>query len=74
MRERLPTIATTFGAVISLVAALSMRDHVRLVDIIALFFGGVGTGAGVVGLVVARRFGRGAKDARSAAGAHPEPR
>lgn len=71
MRERLPTIATTFGAVISLVAALSMRDHVRLVDIIALFFGGVGTGAGVVGLVVARRA---ARAARSAAGAHPEPR
>jgi hypothetical protein len=32
-----------------------MRDHVRLVEIIGLFFGGFGSGAGVALMVVTRR-------------------
>jgi hypothetical protein len=42
------------GALLSLLSALSMRDHVRLVDVISLFFGGVGTGAGIAGLIAQR--------------------
>lgn len=40
-----------FGALLSLVvaftAALGMRDRARLVDILALFAGGMGAGVGV---------------------------
>lgn len=67
MREKLPTITTALGAVLSLAAALSMRDHVRLVEILTLFFGGVGTGAGIACLVVA---GRAARVDAAVTGAH----
>jgi hypothetical protein len=49
---RLTTIATAISAVIGLLGALQMRDRVRLVDILSLFFGGAGAGAGVVAAVV----------------------
>jgi len=52
--RRLSTVATVLGAVLSLFSALSMRDHVRLVEIIELFFGGLGTGAGLASLIAAR--------------------
>jgi hypothetical protein len=52
--QRFATLSTVLGAVISLVSALGMRDSVRLVDILALFFGGMGTGAGLASLGVAR--------------------
>jgi hypothetical protein len=51
---RFATATTAIGALLSLYSALSMRDHVRLVEIIELFFGGVGTGAGVASLVAQR--------------------
>ena len=58
--QRFATISTVLGAVISFVSALAMRDTVRLVDILALFFGGMGTGAGLASLGVARARARAA--------------
>ena len=55
MRERMAVFTTVAGAVVALASALAMRDHVRLVDILTLFFGGAGTGAGVAGLLAGRR-------------------
>ena len=55
MRERLAIVSTVAGAVVALGSALVMRDHVRLVEILTLFFGGAGAGAGVASLVAARR-------------------
>ena len=52
--QRFATLSTVLGAVISIVSALAMRDTVRLVDILALFFGGMGTGAGLASLAAAR--------------------
>jgi hypothetical protein len=49
--QRYSTLATVLGAFLALFSAISMRDHVRLVEIIELFFGGLGTGAGLVNLV-----------------------
>jgi hypothetical protein len=53
-RRRFSTAATILGALLSIFSALSMRDHVRLVEIVELFFGGVGTGAGLVSLLAQR--------------------
>ena len=58
--QRFAAISTVLGAVISLVSAFGMRDTVRLVDIFALFFGGMGTGAGLASLAVARARARSA--------------
>ena len=55
---RLATLATVLSAVVGLLGALAMRDRVRLVDILALFFGGVGSGAGIAVLVGRRRAAR----------------
>ena len=55
MREKLAVFAAILGAVVSLVSALAMLDHVRLVEILGLFFGGFGSGAGVAQLVATRR-------------------
>jgi hypothetical protein len=52
--QRFSTLTTVLGALLSLLSALSMRDHVRLVEIISLFFGGAGTGAGIASLVKQR--------------------
>ena len=58
--QRLATVSTVLGAVISFVSALAMRDSVRLVDILALFFGGMGAGAGLASLGVSRARARAA--------------
>lgn len=50
MRSKFQVAATLIGAIVSLMSALSMADHVRLVEIIGLFFGGMGTGAGLAAL------------------------
>ncbi len=60
MRQKMAMFSTILGAIVSLGAALAMRDYVRVVDIVALFFGGVGTGAGFAMLVSARRSRRAA--------------
>jgi len=58
MRDKLAVISTALGAVLTFWAAVLMRDHVRMVEIVTLFFGGFGAGAGVAGLVAARRVRR----------------
>jgi hypothetical protein len=55
MREKLALLSTILGAAISLASALAMQDHVRLVEIIGLFFGGFGSGAGFAVMVATRR-------------------
>jgi hypothetical protein len=51
MREKLPLPVTAFGVTLSVISAFAMRDHVRTVDIVTLFFGGVAAGAGLAGLL-----------------------
>lgn len=55
MRDKLAVFATVLGAVLTFWTAVLMRDHVRMVEIVTLFFGGFGAGAGVTALVAARR-------------------
>jgi hypothetical protein len=52
---RLATLGTIASFALALIGALAMSDRVRLVDIISLFFGGVGAGAGLVVVVGQRR-------------------
>ena len=55
MRDNLAVFSTVLGAVLTFWAALLMRDHVRTVEIVTLFFGGFGAGAGIAALAAARR-------------------
>jgi hypothetical protein len=41
-RDKLSIVVTVAGAAGAIIAALAMRDHVRLVDIIGLFASGIG--------------------------------
>jgi hypothetical protein len=58
MREKLSLMALVLSAVVAILSALTMRDHVRLVEIVTLFASGVGTGASLVGALMRRRAGR----------------
>ena len=55
MRDKLAVIVTALSAVIAVLSALQMREHVRLVEIIGLFASGAGTGAGVATTVISRK-------------------
>jgi len=55
MRDMPAVLVTALSAIIAVVSALQMRDHVRLVEIIGLFASGVGTGAGIAATVAARK-------------------
>lgn len=70
---RLTMLATLASAAIALLGALAMRDRVRLVDILTLFFGGAGAGAGLVALVVQRRGHRGAAPEHAHTDLHTPP-
>lgn len=48
MRVPLQIVAALLSLVIAVSAALGMRDRVRLVDILALFAGGMGAGVTLV--------------------------
>ena len=63
----LPYAVLVVGVLCSILSALAMRDHVRLVDIVGLFASGVGTGAGIVAAIVQQR----ARHARPAGRATP---
>ena len=52
---RLTTLATIASAALALLGAFAMSDRVRLVDIVSLFFGGAGAGAGMTALLVQHR-------------------
>ena len=58
--QRFSAAGTILGAIVSVASALAMRDSVRMVDILSLFFGGVGTGAGLASLAVGRMRARSA--------------
>jgi hypothetical protein len=55
MRGKLEIMVLVLSALLAVVSAVSMRDHVRLVEIVGLFGSGVGTGAGIAALVAGRR-------------------
>ena len=55
MREKLEIMVLVLSALIAVVSAVSMRDHVRLVEIVGLFGSGMGTGAAIAATVARRR-------------------
>jgi len=55
VRTRLTMLATLVSTAIALLGALAMIDRVRLVDVLALFFGGFGAGAGLAASIVQHR-------------------
>ena len=55
MREKLEIMVLVLSALIAVVSAVSMRDHVRLVEIVGLFGSGMGTGAAIASTVARRR-------------------
>jgi hypothetical protein len=55
MRDKRAVLVTALSAIIAVVSALQMRDHVRLVEIIGLFASGAGTGAGIAVIIVGRK-------------------
>lgn len=57
-RERLSLLSTLLSVALAMFGAYEARDHVRTVDILILFFGGVGSGAGLAALAVQLRAGR----------------
>lgn len=58
-REKLALGVAVVSCVVAVVAALKVVGQVRLVDAIALFAGGFGAGAGLVGAVIRHRQRRG---------------
>lgn len=55
VRTRLTMLATLVSTAIALLGALALIDRVRLVDVLALFFGGFGAGAGLAASIVQQR-------------------
>ena len=55
MRDMRAVLVTALSAIIAIVSALQMRDHVRLVEIIGLFASGAGTGAGIAATIAGRK-------------------
>ena len=55
LRARLSLAGAVLAAVAALMSALQMQGRVRNVDILTLFAGGFGAGAGLVGAVVGMR-------------------
>jgi hypothetical protein len=54
-RKRLSIIGTLLGIFIAVIGAYQMIGVIRTVDIITLFFGGFGAGAGFVKMILERR-------------------
>jgi hypothetical protein len=69
MRRKWTIAATVSSAVVAVISAAAMLDHVRLVEIISLFASGVATGASIVAL----RAGMSREDVRARRAAPPEP-
>ena len=57
-RLGLALFVSAASAAVALVSALQLVGEVRLVHVITLFFGGFGSGAGLVGALAARRAAR----------------
>jgi hypothetical protein len=58
LRRRFQIAATMLSLLVAMMAALAMRDRARLVDIVALFAGGMGAGASLVQMVLELRRSR----------------
>jgi hypothetical protein len=48
IRKRLDIIGTMLGIFVAVIGAYQMISKIRVVDIITLFFGGIGAGVGLV--------------------------
>ena len=48
IRKRLDIIGTMLGIFVAVIGAYQMIGKIRVVDIITLFFGGIGAGVGLV--------------------------
>ena len=70
---RLTAIGTIASAIVALLGVLAARGDMRLVDVLSIFFGGFGAGAGVVALVVQRRARRDAAGRATPAPHHGPP-
>ena len=57
-RERISVVSTLVSVALSFAGAYEARDHLRTVDVVLLFFGGIGTGAGLAALAVHLRHWR----------------
>jgi dolichyl-phosphate-mannose--protein O-mannosyl transferase len=51
IRKRLSLIAAILGIFIAIFGAYQMIGRIRIVDIITLFFGGFGAGAGMIKMI-----------------------
>jgi len=52
IRERLGFIGAIIGILVAVIGAYQMIGIIRTVDIITLFFGGFGAGAGMVKMIL----------------------
>ena len=55
LKKKIGLIGAAAGLAVSLLSALQMIDHVRLVEIVTLFAGGMGAGVGLVKAVIDHR-------------------
>jgi len=58
LKKKIGLIGAAAGLAVSLLSALQMIDHVRLVEIVTLFAGGMGAGVGLVKAVIDHRQAR----------------
>jgi len=58
LKKKIGLIGAAAGLAVSLLSALQMIDHVRLVEIVTLFAGGMGAGVGLVKAVIDHRKAR----------------
>ena len=63
--KRLSLIAAVIGILAALLGVIQMIDRIRVVDILLLFFGGFGAGAGLIKAIMEYRIKK--TDADSAA-------
>jgi hypothetical protein len=52
IRKRFGLIGTILGILVAVIGAYQMIGKIRTVDIITLFFGGFGTGVGMVKMIL----------------------
>jgi hypothetical protein len=58
LKKRIGVIGAAAGLAVSLLSAMQMIDHVRLVEIVTLFAGGMGAGVGLVKALIDHRQAR----------------
>jgi len=68
MLKKIGLIGAAAGLAVSLLSALQMIDHVRLVEIVTLFAGGMGAGVGLVKAVIDHRHARDQKPPSTSVG------